>query len=96
MTLRGSGPTTIPQSTLTILIPGKTNETGEFYYLYPIRSSVSGEDPVISGLINFGSSVSGKDPVISGLINFGSSVSGEDPVISGVVDFPLTFVISSR
>jgi integrin alpha 8 len=35
VTLIGSGPSTIPVSTLTILIPGKTEDTGDFYYLYP-------------------------------------------------------------
>ncbi|CAI8028501.1 hypothetical protein GBAR_LOCUS16250, partial [Geodia barretti] len=43
VTLIGSGPSAIPFSTLTIQIPGKTEDTGRLYYLYPTNYTVLDE-----------------------------------------------------
>jgi hypothetical protein len=40
VTLSNSGPSTIPESQVVILIPGKTDHTRYFYYLYPDTTRV--------------------------------------------------------
>ncbi|CAI8028507.1 Integrin alpha-5 [Geodia barretti] len=40
VTLSNSGPSTIPESQVVILIPGKTDRTSNFYYLYPDTTRV--------------------------------------------------------
>jgi hypothetical protein len=47
VTLIGSGPSAIPVSTLTIQIPGKTEDTGGLYYLYPTNYMVLDKPSVV-------------------------------------------------